>query len=72
MPTTGSSGNPVFQVKTDQPVASLAVNVAWGEEHLPNFLTVLAQEEATATFFVVGRLGGAVSGAYPGHCCWRP
>ncbi len=54
MPTTGSSGNPVFQVKTDQPVASLAVNVAWGEEHLPNFLTVLAQEEATATFFVVG------------------
>lgn len=54
MPTTGSSGNPVFQVKTDQPVASLAVNVAWGEDHLPNLLTVLAEEEATATFFVVG------------------
>ncbi len=32
----------------------LMINVAWGEEHLPQVLSVLQQGEARATFFVMG------------------
>lgn len=54
VPTTGSGDNPLFQVTTNKPLAAFAVNVAWGEEYLPDLLAVLEEHEATATFFMVG------------------
>ena len=56
VPTTGSGDNPLFQVTTNKPLAAFAVNVAWGEEYLPDLLAVLEEHEATATFlwWVIG------------------
>ena len=54
VPTLAGSDNPLFQVKTDSQVASLAINVAWGEEYIPDLLATLAADEVKATFFMVG------------------
>ncbi|MDI7247810.1 MAG: polysaccharide deacetylase family protein [Bacillota bacterium] len=45
---------PVYRVETDQKVMALAVNVAWGEEHLPAMLEVLRAHNVRATFFLDG------------------
>lgn len=34
---------------------SLAINVDWGEEYLPDMLAVLEENDITATFFLTGR-----------------
>lgn len=54
VPTTGVGDNPLFQVNTNKPLAAFAINVAWGEEHLPQLLEVLEEAETAATFFMVG------------------
>lgn len=54
VPATGSGDNPLFQVATTKPLAALVINVAWGEEYLPDLLAVLDEHEAAATFFMVG------------------
>lgn len=46
---------PVEQGNPRKPCVSLMINVAWGEEELPEMLGVLQKEEARATFFLVGR-----------------
>ncbi len=38
-----------------KPCVALMINVAWGEEELPEMLRVLKEEQAGATFFLVGR-----------------
>ncbi len=38
-----------------KPCVAFMINVAWGEEELPEMLRILQQEGARATFFVVGR-----------------
>lgn len=55
MPTiTRRLFNPVYRVETDQKVMALAVNVAWGEEHLPAMLETLRAHNVKATFFLDG------------------
>ncbi|MGE5586961.1 MAG: polysaccharide deacetylase family protein [Clostridia bacterium] len=55
MPTiTRRLFNPVYKVETDQKVMALAVNVAWGEEHLPAILETLRAHNVKATFFLDG------------------
>lgn len=40
---------------SDSHLVSLAFNVDWGEEYLPDILAVLEENEARATFFLTGR-----------------
>jgi peptidoglycan/xylan/chitin deacetylase (PgdA/CDA1 family) len=47
--------SPIEQIKTDQSVMALTINVDWGEEYIPAILDVLDQGKARATFFVTGR-----------------
>lgn len=46
---------PVFHVPTEERAWALAVNVDWGEEHLPALLETLARFGVRATFFPTGR-----------------
>ena len=46
---------PIEQIKTDQLVMALTINVDWGEEYIPAILDVLDQNKARVTFFVTGR-----------------
>jgi len=46
---------PIEQIKTDQLVMALTINVDWGEEYIPAILDVLDHGKARATFFVTGR-----------------
>jgi len=47
--------SPIVQIKTDQLVMALTINVDWGEEYIPAMLEALDQRKARATFFVTGR-----------------
>jgi len=46
---------PVEQVKTQQKVMALTINVDWGGEYLPDILEALDKYKAKATFFLTGR-----------------
>lgn len=46
---------PAEQGNPRKPCVALMINVAWGEEELPEMLRVLQEEGARATFFLVGR-----------------
>ncbi len=46
--------NPVYRVETDRKVMALAVNVAWGDEHLPAMLETLRAHNVKVTFFLDG------------------
>ncbi|MGE4273617.1 MAG: polysaccharide deacetylase family protein [Desulfitobacterium sp.] len=46
---------PIEQVKTEQKVIALTINVDWGGEYLPAILEVLEQHHAKASFFLTGR-----------------
>lgn len=54
VPAAGSGDNPLFQVATNKSIAALAINVAWGEKHLPELLAALAEGKVKASFFMVG------------------
>ncbi|ODA40690.1 polysaccharide deacetylase family protein [Desulfosporosinus sp. BG] len=46
---------PIEQIKTDQKVMGLTINVDWGEEYIPAILDTLDKGNAQVTFFVTGR-----------------
>jgi len=46
---------PLEQVKTDQKVIALTINVDWGEEYIPKILETLDEYNVRVTFFVTGR-----------------
>lgn len=46
---------PIEQIKTDQKVMALTINVDWGEEYIPGILEELEKRKAHVTFFVTGR-----------------
>lgn len=50
-----SVSKPIEQVKTEQLVMALTINVDWGEEYIPPMLDVLEQRDVHVTFFVTGR-----------------
>jgi peptidoglycan-N-acetylglucosamine deacetylase len=45
----------VFRGNPQKQQVSFLINVAWGNEYLPEMLKVLTEENAGATFFLVGR-----------------
>jgi len=53
--SNGPVSRPIEQIKTDQLVMALTINVDWGEEHIPAMLNILDEGKARATFFVTGR-----------------
>lgn len=50
-----SVSKPIDQIKTDQLIMALTINVDWGEEYIPAILDELDKGSARATFFVTGR-----------------
>lgn len=50
-----SEFDPIYQGFTGKKQMSLAINVDWGEEHLPDMLRILEEEQVKATFFLTGR-----------------
>ncbi len=52
VPTTGQ---PYYQGMGEGNKVSLAINVDWGEEYIPDMLKVLAQNDVKVTFFLTGR-----------------
>lgn len=53
--TAVNVSQPLEQIKTEQKVMGLTINVDWGEEYIPDILTTLEKNKAKATFFVTGR-----------------
>ncbi|NMB45907.1 MAG: polysaccharide deacetylase family protein [Firmicutes bacterium] len=47
--------DPIYQGDPSKPFLSLTVNVDWGQEVLPNMLSVLQGHNVKVTFFVTGR-----------------
>jgi len=45
---------PIYKGNPDKPMVSFMVNVAWGNEHLPDLLRVLREEGVKTTFFLDG------------------
>ena len=45
---------PIYSVDTDKPVLALTFDSAWGDEDLPDILSILEKHNVTATFFVTG------------------
>lgn len=46
---------PIYRAHPDKPVASLLINVAWGNEFIPQILSTLKKHNVKATFFLEGR-----------------
>ncbi|RJS62232.1 polysaccharide deacetylase family protein [Bacillus sp. PK3_68] len=46
---------PIYRGHSDKAMVSLAINVAWGEEYLPEMLEVLKKHSIHATFFFEGQ-----------------
>ncbi|MFK2825043.1 polysaccharide deacetylase family protein [Bacillus sp. B190/17] len=46
---------PIYRGHPDKTMVSFAINVAWGEEYLPDMLEVLKKHSIHATFFFEGR-----------------
>ncbi|RLQ95697.1 polysaccharide deacetylase family protein [Falsibacillus albus] len=46
---------PIYKGNPDKPMVSLLINVAWGNEFLPDMLATLKKQNIHATFFLEGR-----------------
>jgi len=46
---------PIYRGHPDKPMVSLLINVAWGEEYIPDMLETLKKHGVKATFFLEGR-----------------
>ncbi|MGM9928813.1 MAG: polysaccharide deacetylase family protein [Bacillus sp. (in: firmicutes)] len=46
---------PIYRAHPDKPVASFLINVAWGNEYIPQMLTILKKHHIKVTFFLEGR-----------------
>lgn len=46
---------PIYQGNSHKKQIALVINVAWGNENLPEMLETLSQENVKASFFLVGR-----------------
>ncbi|MBU9722695.1 MULTISPECIES: polysaccharide deacetylase family protein [Bacillaceae] len=45
---------PIYRGHPDKPMVSMMVNVAWGNEYLPDILKVMKRHQVKATFFLDG------------------
>ena len=46
--------HPIYSVETQAPLVSLGINCAWGNEDIPQLLSILEEKNIRATFFLVG------------------
>lgn len=46
---------PIYQGADDKNLVAITVNVDWGEDVLPEMLSVLKEKDVKATFFITGR-----------------
>ncbi|TYR77479.1 polysaccharide deacetylase family protein [Rossellomorea vietnamensis] len=46
---------PIYRGNPEKPMASFIINVAWGNEYIPDMLAVLKKHQIYATFFLEGR-----------------
>ncbi|MBS3942972.1 MAG: polysaccharide deacetylase family protein [Dethiobacter sp.] len=46
---------PAYRGNSRKQAVALMINVAWGEEYLPDMLSVLEKEESLGTFFLTGK-----------------
>lgn len=49
------SPSPVYRGNPDKPMISFIINVAWGNEYIPDMLATLKKHHVYATFFLEGR-----------------
>lgn len=49
------SPSPIYRGHPDKPMVSFIINVAWGNEYLPEMLAVLKKHQVKASFFLEGR-----------------
>jgi peptidoglycan-N-acetylglucosamine deacetylase len=49
------SASPVYRGNPDKPMISFIINVAWGNEYIPDMLATLKKHHVYATFFLEGR-----------------
>jgi peptidoglycan-N-acetylglucosamine deacetylase len=47
--------SPIYRGNPDKPMVSFIINVAWGNEHIPDMLATLKKHHVYATFFLEGR-----------------
>lgn len=47
--------SPVYKGHPDKPMVSFIINVAWGNEYLPDMLATLKKHHVSASFFLEGR-----------------
>jgi peptidoglycan-N-acetylglucosamine deacetylase len=47
--------SPIYRGNPDKPMVSFVINVAWGNEHIPDMLATLKKHHIYATFFLEGR-----------------
>jgi probable sporulation protein (polysaccharide deacetylase family) len=47
--------NPYYHGPEDKAKMALTINVAWGEEYIPDMLRILDEKEVKATFFFIGK-----------------
>ncbi|MGX1264596.1 putative sporulation protein (polysaccharide deacetylase family) [Rossellomorea marisflavi] len=47
--------SPVYRGNPDKPMAAFIINVAWGNEYIPDMLETLKKHQVYATFFLEGR-----------------
>jgi len=45
---------PIYSVNTTENLVALGINCAWGDEDIPQLLTILRENNITASFFVTG------------------
>ncbi|EDL63998.1 polysaccharide deacetylase family protein [Bacillus sp. SG-1] len=46
---------PIYRGNPEKPMASFIINVAWGNEYIPDMLATLKKHQVYATFFLEGR-----------------
>lgn len=49
------SPSPIYRGHPDKPMVSFIINVAWGNEYLPDMLAALKKHQVKASFFLEGR-----------------
>ena len=47
--------SPIYRGNPNKPMVSFLINVAWGNEYIPDMLEVLKKHDVSATFFLEGR-----------------
>ncbi|WP_019242258.1 MULTISPECIES: polysaccharide deacetylase family protein [Bacillus] len=46
---------PIYRAHPEKPVVSFLINVAWGNEYIPQMLSILKKHQVKATFFLEGK-----------------